>query len=153
MIPLKQFDVFIEIIRAVKKRRADIKVILIGEGPEKKKLQKMIQAAGLGDTIILAGELPHTIALQQMGRAKVFLHTSSYEGFSGVCLEALHTGARVISFCQPMKQEIDQWDIVASKEEMIEKTMNILEDTSIEYKGYTPFTMENTAREVLRLFE
>jgi glycosyltransferase involved in cell wall biosynthesis len=152
LIPLKHFDIFIEVIQAVRKRRPELKVIIAGEGPEKKKLQKLMRAAGVQDQIILAGELPHSVLMQQMARTRIFLHPSSYEGFSGVCLEALHTGAKVISFCKPMKHEIDHWHIVKSKEEMAEKALTILEDTSIVYNGVTPFTMEDTARRVLQLF-
>ena len=55
-----------------------------------------------------------------MQRTKIFLHTSSYEGFSGACLEALYAGAHVISFCEPMKQKIDHWHIVKDEKEMLD---------------------------------
>jgi glycosyltransferase involved in cell wall biosynthesis len=142
LIPLKRFDILVEVIELVQQRRQGLKIVLAGEGPDKKKLQRMIRSAKLQDTLILAGELPHSILMQQMARTKVFLHPSSYEGFSGVCLEALHTGARVISFCKPMKQDIDNWLIVQSKEEMVEKTLAILTDSSIIYKGNTPYKMK-----------
>ena len=64
--------------------------------------------------------------LQLMKRAKIFLHTSSYEGFSTVCLEALYAGCHVISFIKPMEHDIGHWHIVQSKEEMVKKAMEIL---------------------------
>ena len=91
----------------------------------------MITKSGLEKNILLTGELPYPDTLQLMQRAKVFLHPSSYEGFSGVCLEALYAAAHVISFCKPMKQDIAQWHIVQSREEMFEKTVSILGNPAV----------------------
>ena len=59
LIPLKQYDIFIEIITEMKKELPGIKAALIGNGPEKEKLQNLIAASGLKADIILTGELPH----------------------------------------------------------------------------------------------
>ena len=79
-----------------------VKAVLIGEGPERMKLQSLITALGLQSNISLTGELSHPEVLQWMQRTKIFLHPSSYEGFGVVCIEALHAGAHVISFVKPM---------------------------------------------------
>ena len=152
LIPLKQYDVFVEIIAEIKKKLPGIKAALIGNGPEKEKLQGLIARSGLQSNIILTGELPHPEVLQQMQRAKVFLHPSSYEGFSGVCLEALAVGAHVISFCRAMKQDIEHWHIVQSKEEMKEKALELLQTKDTVYKSVTPFKMDDTVKKMMELF-
>ncbi|HMI77744.1 MAG TPA: glycosyltransferase family 4 protein, partial [Ferruginibacter sp.] len=95
LIPLKQYEIFIEVIAEIKEQVPGIKAMLIGEGPQKNKLQTLIAAHGLESNIILAGELPHPEVLQCMQRGKVFLHPSSYEGFGVVCIEALYAGCQV----------------------------------------------------------
>ena len=152
LIPLKQYGIFVECIAEMKKKVPGIKVILIGDGPEKNKLQTLIAANGLQSTIILTGELPHPEVLQYMQRAKILLHPSSYEGFGVVCLEALVAGCQVISFCRPMKPEIEQWHIVQSKEAMKLKALEILQNEQPEYKCVIPFTMDDTAKKMMDLF-
>jgi glycosyltransferase involved in cell wall biosynthesis len=152
LIPLKRYELFIDIVASVREQLPGIKVMLIGHGPEKDKLQKLIAAAGLQDTIVLTGELPHSTVLQLMQRAKVFLHPSSYEGLSGVCQEALSQGAHVISFCKAMKQEIDQWHIVHSKEGMKKKTLDIIKDPATVYISVIPFTMNDTVKRMMELY-
>ena len=124
----------------------------MGNGPEKERLQTLITKSGLEITVSLTGELPYPKTLQLMQRTKVFLHPSSYEGFSGVCLEALYAGAHVISFCKPMKQGIENWHIVSSKEEMKERAISILEDPDIVYKSVLFSSMEDAARKIMTLF-
>jgi len=152
LIPLKQYGIFVNVIAEIKKQIPGIKAILIGDGPEKNKLLALIETNGLQSNIILAGERPHTEVLQMMQRAKIFLHPSSYEGFGIVCIEALYSGAQVISFVKPMNTEIENWHIVTNVEEMIQKTMEILEHPAIGFKRIIPYTIEETVQKLSKLF-
>lgn len=152
LIPLKQYPVFIEMIAEIKKDLPHIKAMLIGDGPEKEKLQTLILRLGLHDNIQLTGELTHPEVLQLMQRARLFLHTSSYEGFGVVCIEALHAGAKVISFVKPMYSDIQNWHIAVNKKDMIQKALLILKDSTTEYIRVTPFAMTDVVRKMMRLF-
>jgi glycosyltransferase involved in cell wall biosynthesis len=138
LIPLKQYDIFVQVIGEIKKQFPLIKVVLIGDGPEKNKLQSLIKSSGLQSNITLIGELSHPDVLQWMQRTKIFLHPSSYEGFGIVCIEALYSGAEVISFVKPMHNKIENWHIVKDKEEMIQKAAEILSSSKTEYKRIVP---------------
>ena len=126
LIPLKQYDVFIRIVKEITKEMPATNAILCGKGPEEIPLQKLIVHHQLQDNLLLTGEKPHAETLQLMQRTKIFLHTSNYEGFSTVCLEALYAGCHVISFIKPMQHDIDHWHIVQTKEEMATKAIGIL---------------------------
>ncbi|HET9745826.1 MAG TPA: glycosyltransferase [Chitinophagaceae bacterium] len=152
LIPLKQYDILIHVISELIKSIPGIKAVLIGGGPDKEKLEDMIARLGLVSNITLTGELSHPDVLQWMQRSKVFLHTSSYEGFGVVCIEALCAAAKVISFVKPMNNEIENWHIVKNKEEMIGKTLEILKTPSTEYKSVVPYTIEETAQKIAGLF-
>lgn len=152
LIPLKQFDIFLDVVANIKKESADVKAVLAGGGPEKEKLQLLIATSGLEENVSLAGELPYQEVLAMMQRAKILLHPSSYEGFSGVCLEALYAGAHVISFCKAMNENIDHWHIVQSKEEMKEKILELLYDSGTAYKSITAFPMDYTVKKIMELF-
>jgi glycosyltransferase involved in cell wall biosynthesis len=152
LIPLKQFDVFLDIVTGIKKEFADVNVIIAGDGPQKRKLLSLITALGLQKNVSLAGEFPYHEVLALMQRTKILLHPSSYEGFSGVCLEALYAGAHVISFCKPMNENTDHWHIVKDKEEMEEKALEILQNPGTAYTSKNPFPIDYTAKKIVKLF-
>ncbi len=152
LIPLKQYDVFIEIVARLKSEFPQLKAALIGDGPEKEKLAALISKFKLKDNIILAGERTYAETLQWMQRAKVFLHPSSYEGFGVVMIEALHAGCHVLSFCKPNKKEIEQWQIVASAKEMTEKATAILRNPDIRYNSVTFRTISQVTNEMMAFF-
>jgi glycosyltransferase involved in cell wall biosynthesis len=66
LIPLKQFDVFIETIVLLKKDFPSIRARLIGEGPEKSKLEALIKTYQLEDNVLLTGSLPYEKVLEQL---------------------------------------------------------------------------------------
>lgn len=152
LISLKRYEIFIQVIAEIRKQVPLIKAVLIGDGPEKSKLKNLIESANLQSNITLTGELPHPEVLEWMQRTKVFLHPSSYEGFGIVCIEALCSGAEVISFVKPMHTKIENWNIVATKEEMIQKTTEILTTSKTEYKSIIPYTIEQTVQKMAQLF-
>jgi Glycosyltransferase len=153
LIPLKQYEIFINVIAEIKKQLPGIKAMLIGDGPEKNKLKALIAMNELQSNIILAGELPHAEVLNTMQRSKIFLHPSSYEGFGIVCIEALGTGCHVISFCKPMKQNIEQWHICDTPKKMMEQTLNILQNPTASYKSIIPFDLKNSVEKMIQLLD
>jgi glycosyltransferase involved in cell wall biosynthesis len=152
LIPLKQYDIFIEAVAEIKKQIPTVKARLVGKGPEKDRLEKLIAQLGLQANITLTGELSYSQVIEQMQKARIFLHPSSYEGFGVVSIEALYAGCQVISFTQPMKQEIEQWHIASSKDEMIQKALTILEDPHTVYKKVLFCTIEEVAKKMSALF-
>jgi glycosyltransferase involved in cell wall biosynthesis len=153
LIPLKQYDIFIEVVVAVKKSFPFVNGVLCGSGPEEKRLKEMTGQCNLKKNITFVGKKPHTHVLDLMQQSKIFLHSSSYEGFGVVCLEALYAGAHVISFVQPMCQSIQNWHIVNTKEEMIKKAISLLANINTEYIPVLPYSIDDSAKAVMKLFQ
>ena len=153
LIPLKRYDRLVDAVALLRSSLPGLKAMHCGGGGEQGKLGSMIEELGLGGNLRLMGERPHGEILRFMQRTKVFLHTSSYEGYSTVCLEALYAGAHVISFCDPIDQQIAQWHIVESVEEMAEKALEILQDPDTAYKPILLHSMDDIARSVMQLFQ
>jgi glycosyltransferase involved in cell wall biosynthesis len=143
LIKLKQYDLFIELVSAI----PGVKAVICGKGPEEKALRRQIGKSN----ITLAGEVSHPEVLKTMQQSKIFLHTSYYEGFSTVCLEALYAGAHVISFCNPVTAQIPHWHIVNNKEEMFQKLLELLHK-QLDHTPVIPYTMKDTAMAVMKLF-
>ncbi len=150
LIPLKRYEIFIRIIAEIKKTIPGLKAVIAGEGPERKKLEKLISQNQLGDTITMLGELPHDQVLRWMERSRVFLHPSEYEGFGVVHIEALYAGAKVISFVKPMNKPIENWVLAGNEEEMISKSIQLLDKT--DHTRVIPFTIESTVKKMEALF-
>ncbi len=153
LIPLKQYDVFVDVVKLIAEKLPGLQAVLCGKGPEENNLVKRIAAYGLDENIQLAGERKHNEVLGLMQQSKVFLHTSNYEGFSTVCLEALYAGAYVVSFFQPMVKPIENWYIVQNMEEMAQKALSILIDPKIVYKPVLAFSMDDVAKQIVRLYK
>ena len=152
LIPLKQYELFIEIIKAIKKTFPSIKAVIAGKGVEEKKLRLLITSNELDDNLSLTGELPHDETLKLMQRSRIFLHSSRYEGFSTVCLEALAAGCRVLSFTQAMRSPVQHWEIFSDKETMQRRVIEILNDKSMQYYPVFPFTMESAVSKIMQLY-
>ncbi|HEY0680618.1 MAG TPA: glycosyltransferase family 4 protein [Chitinophagaceae bacterium] len=152
LIPLKQYDLFIELIAEVRKENPGIKAVICGKGPEENSLTGLINRYKLQKNISLAGEVSHAEVLRLMQRSKIFLHPSSYEGFSTVCLEALYAGVHVISFCKPLHKTIPHWHIVNSRHEMLDTLNGLLANHTVSHEAVMPFSMKDSAKSVMKLF-
>lgn len=152
LIPLKRFDLFVELVADIRKEIPRLRVAICGEGPERKKLEEQINLLGLKEIIILTGELPHIELLKLMQQTKIFLHTSSYEGFGMVCLEALYAKTKVISFVKPMHEPVQNWIIADTKETMLRTILNLLK-TATSYESVLPYKIEDCSKKIVSLFE
>ena len=150
LIPLKQYEVFVDVVAGLKKDHPDIRAVLCGTGPEEGRLKEKIRTLDLEQNILLAGEVPHKEALSMMQESRILLHPSSYEGYSSACLEALYAGCHVISFTQPEERDIDHWHVVVTQEEMTTKAAEILEGS--EHSSVLVHRMEESARKIMELF-
>jgi glycosyltransferase involved in cell wall biosynthesis len=153
LIPLKQFDLVPLVVAGLKDPFADIRACIVGTGPERDRIENKIRESGLEKNITLTGEMGYTGVLDLMRRSKILLHPSSYEGFGMVMIEALHASCHVISFCKPSKGHWPQWHIVRTVEEMTAKAASLLANPSTTYECITYATIEDTASQLLQLFE
>jgi glycosyltransferase involved in cell wall biosynthesis len=152
LIPLKKYDMFLHVVKELAFHLPHIQSRICGKGHEFQDLQLLAGLLGIEDNVLLTGEKPHDEVLELMQRAKILIHTSSYEGFPSVCLEALYAGAHVISFCQPMTALVDHWHIVDNWEELVEKALNLLSDCELDHRPVLVNSMGDTARAIATLF-
>lgn len=149
----KQYSLFVDIIKFIQDHISGIRAMLCGNGPERDTLEALARDLGIENALQFPGLTPHQDVLTIMLRTKVLLHTSNYEGFSTVCLEALYAGAHVISFCDPMQGHIDHWHIVHTKAEMIGKALELLRSSQTEYKPVLAYRMKDSARALMNIMD
>lgn len=86
----KGFDILIDIFAKVREARPDMRLYILGEGPDRQKLEKQIAALHLEDSVTLMGNKPNPFPyLDQMDG---FVLTSRYEGQGLVLWEAKTLG-------------------------------------------------------------
>ncbi|MFZ5950607.1 MAG: glycosyltransferase [Candidatus Rifleibacteriota bacterium] len=82
-------------IQALKELPEYCSLHLIGDGPNRKKLESMVKALGICSRVTFHGKVfpPYEI----MAKCHAFVFTSKYEGFPNVLIEAIACGLPVIS--------------------------------------------------------
>jgi glycosyltransferase involved in cell wall biosynthesis len=153
LIPLKQFDQIILLVAELADSHPGVRAVICGEGPERGKLQKLINHFHLAGQIELRGELDHDSILDIMGESRILVHPSSYEGFSTVCAEALYAGAQVISYCQPMHTHFDHHHIVNTKDEMNKKLLELLDNRNLNHDSVLTWPIGEACKKILSLYK
>ena len=95
---LKNYSLFVRLVAELRPEFPAVTAALIGDGPERGRLENEIATSGLGDRLVLCGELPRDEVLAHLARSRIFLHPSLYESQGYVFMEALYTGLPVVSF-------------------------------------------------------
>lgn len=90
----KDFPTLIRAFAAVE-RPTDARLIILGEGPDRLALERLIAELELRDRVALPGFVGNALAL--MARADLFVLSSLYEGLPTVLIEASAVGVPVIS--------------------------------------------------------
>ena len=91
----KDFKTLIEGYSILKNKGIKEKLYIIGEGNGRVKIEKMIEEKNLGEDVILLGEKKNPYVW--MKHSKLFIHSSKYEGFGVVLLEALMMDKFIVS--------------------------------------------------------
>ncbi|MDP9047552.1 MAG: glycosyltransferase family 4 protein [Bacteroidota bacterium] len=152
LIPLKQFNLFIEAISFLKEFFPEINAVICGSGPEVERLQGLAIALNVEKNITFTGELPHTNVLALMQRSKIFLHPSNYEGFSTALSEALYAGCHVVSFCRPMNNSFRNHYVIANTTEMFSAVLSVLKNKSRKHEPVLTCPVQQTAKNVVNVF-
>jgi glycosyltransferase involved in cell wall biosynthesis len=71
------------------------RLLVLGEGEQRSQLESLIEEFGLGDRIALPGFARNPYAA--MGRSAMFVLSSRWEGLPTVLIEAMATGANIVS--------------------------------------------------------
>ncbi len=96
---VKQQNVAIKAFSVVHKEIKDARLIILGEGSFRQRIQRMVNRAGLTDSVSLPGFQKDMSSYFQ--NADIFLMTSVTEGFPNSMLEAMEAGIPAVSIDSP----------------------------------------------------
>ncbi|MBA3047018.1 glycosyltransferase [Patescibacteria group bacterium] len=99
LVPWKGADGLIKSLAYLKEDKSLplVKLIIVGDGPDRGRLEELAKEQEAGDTVIFTGKIPLEEVYAYYNLADVFVLNSQYEGLSHVILEALSLGKPVIA--------------------------------------------------------
>jgi glycosyltransferase involved in cell wall biosynthesis len=92
--PMKDYPLLMEAIARVRLIRP-VRLIILGEGPQRSDLEALKERLGLSECIALLGFVENPVAY--LKAARLLVVSSRWEGFSNVLVEALLVGTPVVS--------------------------------------------------------
>ncbi|MEN6552522.1 MAG: glycosyltransferase family 4 protein [Methanobacterium sp.] len=97
LIKEKNVEILIKAISNVKEKIPDIKCCIIGDGPERVKLEKLVQELNIQDNVEFKGFMKdYDNLISYMKSSEVFVLPSTREGFGIVVIEANACGLPVV---------------------------------------------------------
>jgi len=97
LLGLKNIDVIIEVVRRMREQGKSINYIIIGEGPEKNKLERLIQQHDMTDSIHMVTWQNENDLIGYYDDADAFIMMSKPETFGRVYLEAAARNLPIIA--------------------------------------------------------
>jgi glycosyltransferase involved in cell wall biosynthesis len=93
LIPLKRVDGLLEALKEL----PDLGLVVVGDGPERPRLERRARELGVQDRVYFAGRRPKKEALGLMAACDLFVLNSVHEGLPHVVLEAMALGLPVVA--------------------------------------------------------
>ena len=106
LIPIKGIDTLIKCITYIKERFSNITFEIVGDGPERESIEKLIAKLGIDGTVKLLGRRNPDELLKIMSKWDIFVHTSYRESFGMVVIEAMALGKPIVASNIPALREI-----------------------------------------------
>jgi glycosyltransferase involved in cell wall biosynthesis len=91
----KGVDMLIEAFARV--RTPGARMLLVGDGPQRGRLEEAIRRHGLSERVLIAGFRPHREIPAILRHADIFCLPSRYEELSSALLEAMHAGVAIVA--------------------------------------------------------
>ncbi len=101
LVPEKGQSLLIEAVRAMRDTDVDVRLVLVGDGPQRAALEGLVDASDLRDRVELRGAVAHTEVERILRGADIFCLPSFAEGVPIVLMEAMAMELPVIA-CQVM---------------------------------------------------
>ncbi|WP_276300065.1 glycosyltransferase family 4 protein [Halorussus lipolyticus] len=102
LIPEKNADLLVRAMADLRDRNADLNCTIVGEGPERERVERLVADRNLGDTVTTRDFIEeYDDVLGLMKSADVFALPSEREGFGITALEAMACGTPVVTIDHP----------------------------------------------------
>jgi glycosyltransferase involved in cell wall biosynthesis len=97
LVKWKALDPLIQIMPDLLRRFENLRLVVVGVGPELGRLKALAKAKGLENAVLFTGRLSHQEIIRYLKCADLFVLNTNYEGLSHTILEAMESGLPVIT--------------------------------------------------------
>jgi glycosyltransferase involved in cell wall biosynthesis len=161
----KGVEYLIEAFSQIQKKIPDIRLVLVGEGPEKSRIEQKIQDAHLQSSVVIIDFLENSELPGFYRNSNVFVLPSLMEGVPRTLLEAMSCGVPVVTTNLPHLLDIVDGNglVVPPKDPTLlsDAILTILEDASLAekmgqrggHKIEQEYSWEDTVKKTLALYE
>lgn len=104
-VPGKNMDLIVDVFAKVQKKLPDISLVLIGDGPLRKKSEKLVKDDNVNNVVFL-GHSSHQTVISEMREAEIFLFMSEDERLPNVVKEAMVSKCFIITTETPGINEL-----------------------------------------------
>ncbi len=111
LIPLKNYTLLLDVFRQLSNIKPDIRLTIIGTGPEESKIINYLKQYNLLDRVKMIKKVPNSKMQRYYSRSDIFLLFSNIEIFGMVMLEAMACGCPVVTTPTPGALDIIVDDI------------------------------------------
>ena len=101
LVPEKGQSLLIEAVGALRDAGVDVRLVLVGDGPQRERLERLVDASGLRDRVEFRGAVAHTEVERILHGADIFCLPSFAEGVPIVLMEAMAMELPVVA-CRVM---------------------------------------------------
>lgn len=140
--PHKRMSRLLEAFAAAAQQRQDIRLLMVGDGPDRGLCEALIDKYGLGDRVVMVGA--QTNPYKFLSIADCLVLSSDYEGFPVVYFEAMILGKDIITTIPVSDERVD----VGAYATVTEKSAAAFANALIDYRKRenTPLDMDELNR-------
>lgn len=106
LVPYKNVDCLIKAIALIKETIPDVNCIIIGKGPERRKLVKLIRELKISKSVYFKEDLSYKQLITILKSSHVFCLPSRIEGFGLATIEALASSIPYVIADTPINKEV-----------------------------------------------
>ncbi len=130
LIKEKKIDEILNIVKKVARSMPDVRAVIIGNGPEKANIRKMVNEIGIKKNIKLKpfyNDKDKTKLYDDIATSALFLMMSEREGLSIITIESIALGTPVVlPDYSPIPKEVRDMCVVEAEVELPDKVLEIL---------------------------
>jgi glycosyltransferase involved in cell wall biosynthesis len=97
LVPWKGFEMLIEALPSVISKIADARLVIVGDGPDRQKLEQKVMELNLVERVLFTGKLEQRALFEYIKASDAFVLNTQYEGFSHQILEVMAIGVPIIT--------------------------------------------------------
>ncbi len=97
LVPWKGISTVIKIMPKLINKLGNVNFLVLGDGPESEKLKKLASGIDVREKVHFLGRISHDEIINYLRESDLFVLNTNYEGLSHAILEAMDSGAPVVT--------------------------------------------------------